>query len=413
MDDDDENDDDLQDEIEERKERQHFSAILRAFDNYPKWALANVARVERDYAILTQAQQALLGTADKIAQMRRAVNANALVLEKIIGPHREHIGAPEDREDERNRTRVLVNRPDGNGTMFMPAERADFVPESDMEKLQSTLKQFVREWGAEGAAERAAAHNPALAALQLALPGGAARGDRVLLPGSGLGRMAWECANLGFTAQGSEFSYFMLLAGNFILNAGLADVGSVDVHPWVLQTTNVRCTADQVRACTVPDTPPWSLPATSNFSMVAGDFLEVYRDQRACWEAVLTLFFIDTAHNIAHYLAAIWTLLTPGGAWVNLGPLLWHFADMPTETSVDIDWEQLKLLIVECGFVLETESWHRCPYVRNIRSMYTMEYDCVCFIARKPRSAANTPPFGGHPPIPPPPPGGPPPPPPS
>ena len=32
--------------------------------------------------------------------------------------------------------------------------------------------------------------------------------------------------------------------------------------------------------------------------MCAGDFLEVYRDQSACWEAILTEFFIDTAHTL-------------------------------------------------------------------------------------------------------------------
>ena len=308
--------DDEEEEIDERKERQHFSAILRAFDHYPKWALARVARLEGDYAKLSPHHQTLLDTAGKIAAMRRAVNANALLLENIIGPHREHIGAAEDREDER--TRVLVNRPDGNGTQFMGAQHAQFVPEADMEKLQSTLKQFVREWGAEGKAERDASHNPALEALQRALPGGAARGDRVLLPGSGLGRLAWECANLGYTAQGSEFSYFMLLASNFILNAGLMRLqtvdlhpwvlqvrdlpisppsmtfpdrgitlgGFLDLHPWVLQTTNVRSRDDLVRPCRVPDTPPWSLPEGHNLSMTAGDFLEVYRDQYTCWECV-------------------------------------------------------------------------------------------------------------------------------
>jgi carnosine N-methyltransferase len=287
---------------------------------------------------------------------------------------------------------------------------ANYVPESDMEKLQSTLKQFVREWGAEGAAERDAAHVPALEALQRALPGGAARGDRVLLPGAGLGRLVWEVAKLGFRAQGSEFSYFMLLAANFVLNAGMRDLGSVEVHPWVLQTCNARSRADQMRGCTVPDTPPWALPDRSNLSMVAGDFLEVYREQVSCWDCVLTLFFIDTAHNFCHYLTKIDELLVPGGAWVNLGPLLWHFSDTHAEVSVDLTWEEVRALIVDYGFVIEHESWHRCPYVRNVRSMYLMEYDCVCFVARKPaqppvdvaQEGAAPPPPPSPPPPPPP-----------
>ena len=68
--------------------------------------------------------------------------------------------------------------------------------------------------------------------------------------------------------------------------------------------------------------------------MCAGDFLEVYKDQHACWECLLTCFFIDTAHDICEYIRLITRLLTPGGAWVSLGPLLWHFSDTPKEYSV-------------------------------------------------------------------------------
>jgi len=209
------------------------------------------------------------------------------------------------------------------------------------------------------------------------------------VPGAGLGRLAWEVANRGYQSQASEFSYFMLVASNFVLNA-LQPHGSVNVHPWVLQTCNVKTCEDQMRACVVPDVEPWSLPAAASLSMCAGDFLEVYRDQHAQWEALLTMFFIDTSHNIVDYLRLFRELLVPGGAWVNLGPLLWHFSDSPGEVSVDLTWVEVRALIVDAGFLIEHESWHRCPYVRNVRSMYLMEYDCICFVARWP--GANPPP---------------------
>ena len=40
----------------------------------------------------------------------------------------------------------------------------------------------------------------------------------ILVPGAGLGRLAFELAKCGYTCQGNEFSMFMLLASNFILN---------------------------------------------------------------------------------------------------------------------------------------------------------------------------------------------------
>lgn len=40
----------------------------------------------------------------------------------------------------------------------------------------------------------------------------------ILVPGAGLGRLAYELARLGYACQGNEFSMFMLLGSNFILN---------------------------------------------------------------------------------------------------------------------------------------------------------------------------------------------------
>jgi len=41
---------------------------------------------------------------------------------------------------------------------------------------------------------------------------------RILVPGAGLGRLAFEIARRGYTCQGNEFSLFMLFASNFMLN---------------------------------------------------------------------------------------------------------------------------------------------------------------------------------------------------
>lgn len=41
---------------------------------------------------------------------------------------------------------------------------------------------------------------------------------KVLVPGAGLGRLAFEIARKGYQCQGNEFSLFMLFASNFVLN---------------------------------------------------------------------------------------------------------------------------------------------------------------------------------------------------
>jgi carnosine N-methyltransferase len=68
----------------------------------------------------------------------------------------------------------------------------------------------------------------------------------------------------------------------------------------------------------IPDVLPSDLPQGSNFSLVAGDFEEVYGQQdgeadpnepsAGPWDAVLTCFFIDTVRAISSYATARQTL---------------------------------------------------------------------------------------------------------
>ena len=62
-------------------------------------------------------------------------------------------------------------------------------------------------------------------------------------------------------------------------------------------------------------------------NMVAGDFLSVYSspDHHEVFDAVVTVFFIDTAPNVIRYIETVRNCLRPGGVWINVGPLLWHF----------------------------------------------------------------------------------------
>ena len=58
-----------------------------------------------------------------------------------------------------------------------------------------------------------------------------------------------------------------------------------------------------------------------DFSMVAGEFIEVYDAQIKAWDSIVTCFFIDTAHNVMDYLVTINKILKIGGLWANIGPL--------------------------------------------------------------------------------------------
>lgn len=42
------------------------------------------------------------------------------------------------------------------------------------------------------------------------------------------------------------------------------------------------------------------------------------------FDSVVTVFFLDTAHNVIAYIETIYDILKPGGYWVNLGNVTLH-----------------------------------------------------------------------------------------
>jgi N2227-like protein len=66
----------------------------------------------------------------------------------------------------------------------------------DIGRVRESLKHLVRDWGSEGARERDVIFAPILAELSK-IPPERRSGHRVLVPGAGLGRLAWEIASMG------------------------------------------------------------------------------------------------------------------------------------------------------------------------------------------------------------------------
>eukprot|EP00759_Apiculatamorpha_spiralis_P058261 PhF_6_TR9159/c0_g1_i1/m.14245/K19787/CARNMT1; carnosine N-methyltransferase len=263
----------------------------------------------------------------------------------------------------------------------------------DIDKTYSTLRQFVRDWGAEGYEERNQCYAPILQKLDLLYPNRSARPDmKVLVPGAGLSRLSFEIALRGFSSQGNEFSYHMLIAGHYILN----HVMESEVHPiyaFVDTSVNNLSRGDQMRCTMIPDTSPSEMMQkvieddlpVGDFSMIAGEFVEVYSkpQQLQSWQCVVTCFFIDTAHNIIEYIETIFNLLVSGGHWINLGPLLYHFTGMPDESSVDLSYEEVKHVVQAAGFIVEEEQTLPCTYTNNGRSMKQNIYHTKFFVAKK------------------------------
>jgi carnosine N-methyltransferase len=204
----------------------------------------------------------------------------------------------------------------------------------------------------------------------------------VLIPGAGLGRLLFEFCKAGYKAQGNEFSYFMLLASNFILNC-TTQPEEFEIQPLIHTFSNVFWHDAPFKTIKIPD----ELMSVDNphgeMSMVAGEFVEVYQKQLAAWDGVVTCFFIDTANNIIDYIETIYKILKPGGLWINFGPLLYHYTDNEAECSIELSWDEVKHIILNLGFEIKKEEIKECYYSSDIDSMLKTVYSCIFFTAIK------------------------------
>lgn len=126
--------------------------------------------------------------------------------------------------------------------------------------------------------------------------------------------------------------------------------------------------------------------------MVAGDFLQVYGDasQEELWDCIASCFFIDCANNIVQFLEIIYKILKPGGIFINFGPLLYHFCDVPNEISIEPSYEDLREIIEKIGFkFLREETNVKSQYSQNPASMSKLEYEAVFFVVQKTVIAEN------------------------
>ena len=287
----------------------------------------------------------------------------------------------------------------------------------DLGKARTTLNQLYRDWSAEGLPERCACYGPVLDDIDNLFGHLSNKGNvRVLVPGAGLGRLAFDLCLRGYTVEGNEISYHQLLASSWVLNHTLR-ARQFKLFPFATNFNNVVSRDHQVQAVEMPDVHPSTElqradEATQNsagdrMTMSACDFVVFYADEahRELFDAVATVFFIDTAPNVIRYIEVVRHCLRKGGVWSNIGPLLWHFGDRaPKEDSrgaktsmaglnvgieepgsIELTVEEVLSLIVEMGFVIEKHEIRDggAGYIQNLESLLLNAYRLSHWVARK------------------------------
>ena len=87
-------------------------------------------------------------------------------------------------------------------------------------------------------------------------------------------------------------------------------------------------------------------------------------------------------------------MLQPGGRWINLGPLLWHWADADTylpgeHPSLELSLADVERVARRVGFRLSACQLVPCRYMADARGMLSQEYRCAMWTAEKPEAEAE------------------------
>ncbi|PHH73978.1 hypothetical protein CDD80_3440 [Ophiocordyceps camponoti-rufipedis] len=383
---------------EDPEEVRVIFCALDSFSQYAKVTHFNVTHLRRrSFYALPQAHWKLLAGPpfnflDTLVKADEAIDSNAELARAIVGSGLRAF---------RSLTTAGI----------MPPEWVGVAKHSDIDKARSTIRQFFRDWAAEGAAEREACYGPVLRVLEAERTRAATPHAKVLVPGAGLGRLVFELCRKGFVAEGNEISYHQLLASSYVLNDCVA-AGAHTIYPWIHTFSNHASRQNHLRGYRVPDIHPGSVlaesPNAGGMSMCAADFLCLYGDEAhaSCYDAVASVFFLDTAPNLIRYLEVMHHCLRPGGVLVNVGPLLWHFENQaPTggqnggdddehgvggssgiadPGSFELSDDEVMALLRRLGFTVE---WHEtgveAPYMLDTESMLQTVYRASAWVARK------------------------------
>ncbi|GAA5893744.1 hypothetical protein JCM8208_001233 [Rhodotorula glutinis] len=332
-----------------------LAVAIRSFSTYSHAQGRAITRKWAAFDRMSRAHRRIgvqLGWKDTLARAEDAVEVNAVVADELAA-----LGLEQARREGipvglRSR---LAGREDG--------------------RVVETLKHIVRDWSHEGKSERDALFPPVLDALRAEFGDGEREGKKVLVPGCGLGRLAHDVALEGLSVDANDFSHFMNL-GTTLLFSRTHAVDQHQLAPYVHSFSHQRTSSNLVRRISFPDVVPRRDLA---LRFLPGDFIELFTslDQ---YDAVVTLFFIDTAANLLAYLDTIWAALKPGGVWINEGPLLYY-----GNPGMELPLEDVVRAAELVGFVIEKrDELREVRYTADERGMYTFAYDCAFWVARKP-----------------------------
>ena len=307
-------------------------------------------------------------------------------------------------------------------------------PTADARVAVPLLVQAVRDWSADGAQQRAACYAPVVAALRQRRLGSVPH-PRLLVPGSGLGRLAFDLAAAfpGSNVVAMEPDVHSQIVASTLMQpseedcaadscdaADAADAttsaerrappGQLELYPALHLSTNWALASDRLRAVSVPDVPQPALALAqrdANVSLVVGSFPDAIGQAVAAlagasggeqpdggekggggdggFDAVATVFFVDVLSDLVGALEKMHALLAPRrGLWVNLGPLVFPLphGELGGASAHPLPYDGLRALVLASGFALLEERQAPCEYNHLPGQLERTLNTCFFFVAQ-------------------------------
>ena len=280
------------------------------------------------------------------------------------------------------------------------------------------LVQITRDWSAGGQVVRDLTYRPLLQSLipfLLDIPS-----PRILVPGSGTGRLAFMLAERleGAQITALDPDEHAQIVANHFLTAGEGDDDDdanapppppaaalpSKVYPSLHISNNWAQQQHRMAGVEVPDVPIEALRKagkSANITFAVGELDDNVEQwiQPEAFDALATCFVLDVLDELPRTLKALHGLLRPTrGLWVNVGPM--EFPRSPTITgaaqrpeelqrAVALTASQFLHLVRQAGFViLEERLIDGCEYDALPHQLKRTVRTCLFFVARPAEEAA-------------------------
>lgn len=342
---------------------------LHGYDRYQELAGSEVDRFEDLYKHVPRSHKKLLDWtiqySENFEQTRVLIDRNARICQDIVA---------------NGLTFYNISRAELND-FLVEAEKAEPKQKQNKARVHRSrvtdaLKHMVRDWASEGHNERSVTFPYILEALQSSMSE-AHDTYRVLVPGAGLAGLAHEVSRTfpNVEVTHNEKDAYMNLAYRYVMS--LMSTGrTATIHPFVDSWSHLRSRNETFRAIQIPS--PSSVDGDS--LLIEGDFTTSFpASEHGKYDAVATLFFIDTARNIVEYLETIYNLLKPIGTWINVGPLLYGSAPF-----VQLSLEEVLTVAEHIGFEFTDRREQEVLYNFNTSALYRNAYLAQYWVAKKP-----------------------------